>query len=319
MSRWLQKTGHGLALVLAGLAAEQSLAVKPLVLVSVPAVKLMAQEIGGDAVTIKSVLSEGRSVHHFEPSPKDVRIMQSASMIVYIDDLTDGWMFRAAGKKVPRLALLPAVNPLSYGDTVGAAALGPLAAKSMVKQLDPHFWLDPSRMGLAAEHLAGSFVRQLGLDAATGQAIVARAAKFKQRMAALESTLKETVKPWPKTAVILAHGSIGYFARLTGLKIVGVLEPVPHVEPTPRQLKALIAAAKANKPCVVLAEEQIDAAAARALGREAGLRIARIDPLGTATPLKSGSKVRSGVSDVASYDDLFVAFVAAVAIGVAPK
>lgn len=285
------------------------LAEKPVVLVSAPAVRLMAEEVAGDVADVRSVLAEGRSVHDFEPSPKDVRTMRRANLIVYIDDLTDGWMFRSAGKKIPRFALLPTVNPMPYGETIGKDALGPSAAKSMAKQLDPHFWLDPARMGMAAEQLADQIARQLNLNEANAKAILSRATAFKQRMADLEKYLLQTVKDWPQTSVILAHGSIGYFARLTGLKVVGVLEPVPHVEPTPRQMKALIATAKANKPCVVLAEEQIDAAASRALGREAGLRIVRIDPLGTSTPIAKGSR----------YDDLLKAFIAEVARGVVAK
>jgi ABC-type Zn uptake system ZnuABC Zn-binding protein ZnuA len=42
----------------------------------------------------------------------------------------------------------------------------------------------------------------------------------------------------------------------------------------------LIQLAKANRPSVVLAEEQIDAAVAASLAREAGVPVVRINPLG---------------------------------------
>jgi ABC-type Zn uptake system ZnuABC Zn-binding protein ZnuA len=266
---------------------------KPLILVSVFPIEAMVREIAGDKFDVRPALPYGRSEHDYEPSPKEVRTLKSANLLIVVDQATDGWMVAAAGKNVPAMELLGHVDPETYGTTIGAKALGEVSARSMSVQLDPHFWTDPARMGKAARVIGQRLVEMTRPEPGAGKSnakdvaddlaksIEARVVAFERRMTKVQGAMIAASRGWPNASVILAHGSLGYFSRVTGLKIVGVLEPVPHMEPGPRHLRDLIVAAKAGKPCVVLAEEQIDDAAARALAREANVRIARINPLGS--------------------------------------
>ena len=294
------------------LLAESAFAAKsdgrPLLLVSVYPVAAMAQEIAGDAFEVKPALPYGRSEHDYEASAKDVRTLRGADLLLIVDQTTDGWMGRATGNKVPVFEILPHVDRAIYGDTIGVAALGSVAAKSMGELPDPHFWLDPIRMGKAALAVANRLAEMTKIDEPTRKAVIARAKVFSARMTGLNAAIIEGAKSWRVAHVILAHGSLGYYSRLTGLKIIGILEPVPHVEPTPRHLGALIQLAKANKPCVVLAEEQIDDAVARALAREAGVPVTRINPMG----YPEGTAVAS----LGAYDRYLVRFTKEVANGI---
>jgi|GEM_PF-1517597 len=297
---------------------------KPLVLVSVYPIEAMVREIAGDSFDVRPALPYGRSEHDYEPSPKDVRLLRSADLLFVVDQVTDGWMMGAAGKKVPAVELLGRVDPETYGRTIGAGALGHVAAKSMSGQLDPHFWTDPVRMAKAAR-LVGEKLSEMvrsspgrGGRAIPGsqqiiKGIEERSALFERRMVKLRDAMVTAAKGWPNAGVILAHGSLGYFSRITGLKIVGVLEPLPHMEPGPRHLRELIESAKANQPCHVLAEEQIDDSAARALAREANVRVTRINPLGT-PKTRSADEVEAG-----SYDRYVNALVDQVGKGLATK
>ncbi len=276
---------------LTGVAAAQS-GRKPLVLVSVYPIEAMVREIAGPAFDVRPALPYGRSEHDYEPSPRDVRLLKSADLLVVVDRGTDGWMMAAAGKKVQVVELLGRVDPETYGRTIGAGPLGQVAARSMTGQLDPHFWTDPMRMAKAARLVgekliemsnspAGFSGRLMAGGAQIPKGIEDRILAFERRMVKVRDLMVVAAKGWPNAGVILAHGSLGYFSRVTGLKIVGVLEPLPHMEPGPRHLRELIDGAKANQPCLVLAEEQIDDAAARALAREANVKVVRINPLGT--------------------------------------
>ena len=268
------------SIVLSGTAFGAKSGKRPLLLVSVYPIHAMVQEIAADAFEVRPALPYGRSEHDYEASAKDIRVLRSANLLLIVDQTTDGWMARAADNKVPVFEILPHVEAATYADTVGGAALGSFVAQAMSRQPDPHFWTDPVRMGKAAIAVAGCLAEMTEADETTKKALIERAKVFAARMTRLSDSIVAQVKSLPPVSLILAHGSLGYYSRLTGLKIIGILEPVPHVEPTPRHLGILIQLAKANRPSVVLAEEQIDAAVAASLAREAGVSVARINPLG---------------------------------------
>lgn len=296
---------------------------RPLVIVSVYPVEAMVREIAGDSIDVRSALPDGRSEHDYEPSAKDVRLLKSANLILVVDRTMDAWMIKAAGNQVPVFPLLETANPLPYGKTIGVAALGAGASKTMADQLDPHFWTDPERMITAAMRVV-NHMRELagmmpGFRGPDERELFARFQAFAARMTKLKEALKSKAAEWPKTSVILTHGSIGYFAAMTGLKLVGVIEPVPHMEPGPRHLRGLIEAARANKPCVVLAEEQIDDAAARALAREAGIKVARINPLGSAEGRNKKKSSRKVDSAGGEYDRYIEGLAAEISKGLSGK
>ncbi len=294
---------------------------RPLILVSVYPVQAMVQEIAGETFDVRPALPYGRSEHDYEASAKDIRTLRSAGLLLIVDQATDGWMVRAAGNKTPVFEILPHVAAATYADTVGLAALGSAAAKSMQGQWDPHFWTDPVRMGKAAMAVAQHLAEMLAPAPAAITAIMQRAKTFAARMTGLNAAIIGDGKSWPRASVILAHGSLGYYGRITGLKIIGILEPVPHVEPTPRHLAELIQLAKANKPCVVLAEEQIDDAVARALGREASVTVARINPLGYPNGYPKASNAGAGKDNqvIGVYDRYLVRLTQEVAKGFAKE
>ncbi|MEY4631424.1 MAG: hypothetical protein RIQ81_1544 [Pseudomonadota bacterium] len=258
---------------------------RPKVVVSVPPLFLTVREIAGNDFDVIAGLPAGRSEHGHEPSAKDVKLLKSANLLVFVDEATDGWMLKLAGS-IPRIGVLPAVKPMTYADTTGEA-LG-VATRSLGSKLDPHFWTDPVRMGLAAMAVAS---RLHALK--PGTAVERRASEFNARMQELSVKGKQKATSWQGKTAILSHASLGYMSSWTGLKVVGLLEPVPHVEPGPRHLRKLVAVAKTNAPCHVLAEEQLDRKTAGVLSAEAGIKVSRINPLGSS----GGSSDVSGAYD----------------------
>ncbi len=299
------------SILLAETAFAGKSAQRPLVLVSVYPIHAMVQEVAADSFEVKPALPYGRSEHDYEASAKDIRVLRSANLLLIVDKTTDGWMAQAAGNRVPVFEILPHVGAATYGETVGVAALGTSAAQAMSRQADPHFWTDPVRMGKAAIAVAHRLAEMTDADGATRKAVLERAQIFAARMARLSESIVAQSKSLPNVSLILAHGSLGYYCRLSGLKIIGILEPVPHVEPTPRHLGILIKLAKTHRPSVVLAEEQIDAAVAQALAREAGVAVARINPLGY-------PEAATAVS-IGAYDRYLTRFISEVAKGLTEK
>jgi zinc transport system substrate-binding protein len=96
---------------------------------------------------------------------------------------------------------------------------------------------------------------------------------------------------------VTVHGSLFYFAARYGLKVAGVVEPVPGQEPTARHLAEILDLLRGDDPAVLFAEPQLDPALVRALAREAGVSFYTVDPMG-------------GTPDTDSYEGLLRQIVA---------
>ena len=68
-----------------------------------------AREVGGDRVYVQTLLPAGASPHTFDPSPRDMRLISRASLLLKIGLHMDDWgatLARSAGKNGPSLISL---------------------------------------------------------------------------------------------------------------------------------------------------------------------------------------------------------------------
>jgi zinc transport system substrate-binding protein len=76
------------------------------------------------------------------------------------------------------------------------------------------------------------------------------------------------------------HASWVYFARRYGLESAGVIEAAPGRNPTPIQIKNIVATIKKYHIRAVFAEPQLNPRAAEVIAREAEVNVLLLDPLG---------------------------------------
>src|SRR5206468_2362863 len=97
--------------------------------------------VGGDRVTAVTLVPPGVEPHDWEPSPQDVRAIYDASVFVY-NGYVETYLRRV-------FADLPANGPVlvnaSDGMTMRPGENG---------AIDPHVWLDPTRMAAIVEKVA---------------------------------------------------------------------------------------------------------------------------------------------------------------------
>jgi ABC-type Zn uptake system ZnuABC Zn-binding protein ZnuA len=143
--------------------------------------------------------------------------------------------------------------------------------------IDPHFWTDPLRAVRAVDVI----VDALGsLDPESAPFYRERGDAVKRSLLALHEEVARQAQTWPRRRLVTFHGSLFYFASRYGLEVVGVVQPVPGVEPTAQHMAALVEELHGEQPAALFSEPQMDAQLARALAREAGVKVHEVDPMG---------------------------------------
>jgi zinc transport system substrate-binding protein len=107
-----------------------------------------------------------------------------------------------------------------------------------------------------------------------------RSLNYLKALDKLDRTIQETISNFKLKKYIAFHASWDYFARRYGLESVGVIEAAPGRNPTPLQIKNIIAMIKKYHIRAVFAEPQLNPRAAEVIAREAGVNVLLLDPMG---------------------------------------
>jgi len=228
--------------------------------------------LGGEAVTVETLLPAGASPHTFEINPVQALLVADAGLVVrigggldpFVDSLT-----AVASPSAARLELMSAVpQGLLAADSSGAPAVsGP----------DPHIWLDPV---LVRDRLLPALTGALcALRPALAADFAARGAAYAQELTALDAWIRERLEGLEHKGLITVHRGWDYFGARYGLKTWAV-EQQPGQEPSPRHVMDLLAVAIERDIRTLFVEPQVAGHAAEALVLEIGGQVLALDPLG---------------------------------------
>lgn len=154
-----------------------------------------------------------------------------------------------------------------HGDHGGAEAV------------DPHMWLSPANARAMARYLAEVFV-PLGQP----ERLARNAAALDGRLAALETALAAELTPVGERPFVVFHPAYNYFIAAFGLHQAGTLVLTPEQGASARHLAELHRHLAETGAVCAFREPQFSDRALLSLARDTGLRVAVLDPLGTAVP-----------------------------------
>ncbi|WP_148416808.1 metal ABC transporter substrate-binding protein [Haloferax sp. KTX1] len=102
-------------------------------------------------------------------------------------------------------------------------------------ELDPHFWLDPTRVVTATETLRDAFQ---SVDSANADAYAANAESYRETLSALDAAFEDGLADRDRDVVLVAgHDAYGYLADRYDLDIVALTGISPDEEPSPRGIE----------------------------------------------------------------------------------
>jgi zinc transport system substrate-binding protein len=271
-----------------------TLAAPPLrVTVSLAPYASIVEEIGGDNVSVTTLLPPGASPHVFDPTPSQAAGLASSDLIVMNGGL-DAWLDRLVAAAAPSASVLVITQSIAFTPEADehdhehehehdddhaeddAAADADAADPATA---NPHIWLDPMLMREAAAAIAAELAR---LDPDNAAAYGSGLTRVQEELDALDVEIAALLEPVKGAPFVPFHDAWPYFAQRYGLDLVLSLEPFPGREPSPKYVAEAVAAVKATGAKAVFAERQLNPRSAEVVAESAGVAVAVLDPIGGA-------------------------------------
>jgi ABC-type Zn uptake system ZnuABC Zn-binding protein ZnuA len=234
--------------------------------------------VAGSGWEVRTIVPPGTSPHMFEPTPRDVRRLSGARLVVTVGGGYDDWAGQLARAAASGSALLDAGGSLGIGLEAGGGHEGYSHAHGAGgDEVDPHWWLSPPLAARAIGVMAEALCR---IDPAGAGGYRARGADTVAEIDRLDRELAAALAPFKGKAFLAAHPAWPHFVARYGLRMAGSIEPAPGREPSPRELRALVDEARAGGFDVLFTEPQFPESAAMAIASDAHLRVGLLDPIG---------------------------------------
>jgi len=223
----------------------------------------LVRNVGGDRVTVASLVPAGSVVETYQAKPDDLRAVATSDLIVMNGLGLDDWLeptISAASTGAPILRLaeqLPGVELLA-GEEPGTQ--------------NPHLWLDVT---YARGYVARIGAALAAADPAGAAAYAAGVAAYDARLAELDAWVRTQIESIPPAnrRVVMYHEAFPYFARAYGLTVVGVAVEAPGQDPSAGEIAALVDAIRENGVRALFSENQFPPFLIEQLGRETGAKV----------------------------------------------
>lgn len=258
---------------------EEAPARKLAVVASHPALMSIAAQVGGERVTVTSIIEPSFDVHDAQATPSVFAQLRDADVFVHTGLDLELWADDAVkGSRNPRIrAGQPGNIDASEGVKLLDVPENPSRAAGDVHIYgNPHYWLDPLNALTIAQNVAAGLA---ALDPGSARVYLDNRKAFeedvKQRLA---GWLKRTI-PRKNTPLVVYHDSFPYFTRRFGFRVVATVEPKPRVTPTQAHLLEVIQAIHASEVKVVLREPFHDEDATNFLADKTGAKVVTVSTM----------------------------------------
>jgi zinc transport system substrate-binding protein len=229
-----------------------------------------AQRVGGDRVFVSDLTKAGAEPHDLELSPRQVASVVDADLVVHLRGFQPS-VDSAVDLDAPEHAL----------DVAPAARLDRTVTDEQANGrvgtgVDPHFWLDPTRLADVGDALAH---RLAALDPEHADGYTQRAAALRADLEALDARFRAGLARCAARDLVTSHQAFGYLAARYGLEQIGITGLNPEAEPDAATLARVADVVRAHRVRTVYAETLVSPAIARTVAAETGAATAVLDPL----------------------------------------
>jgi zinc/manganese transport system substrate-binding protein/manganese/iron transport system substrate-binding protein len=223
----------------------------------------LVAQVGGDRVSVRSLVPAGGEPHTFDPRPSDVTAFVDADLVVMNGLGLDDWvvdLVSEAGSEAPVLRLGEDLSGAEY--IADEEEGGP----------NPHLWLNVAYAMGYVDRIAQALA-QLDPDGATEYEI--RASEYRVELEELDTFARDELGAIPaeRRRVVSFHEAFPYFAAAYGLEVVGVVVDAPGQDPSAGEVAALIDAMREAAVTAILAEDQFPSELVDQIAAETGVAV----------------------------------------------
>jgi len=231
----------------------------------------LIQQIGGERVSVHTLVGPDADAHVFQPTPADAKTIAEANLVIVNGLGFEGWFSRL-------------IKSSGYHGSVVIASNGIKPLKSAEEthhdeheanhegDADPHAWQDLSNVLIYVDNIVQALVKA---DPQGRNEYLAKAASYKHEISTLDSELKNTFTAISKERrkVVTTHDAFGYFSRAYGIAFLSPVGINTEAEPSAGDLARLIKQIRREKIPAVFMENISDPRLLERIRLESGARI----------------------------------------------
>jgi len=266
--RWAVLISYGLLAAPLAYAASPP---EPLnIVVTIPVLKDLTEQVGGPHVRVTSLLSGYENEHTYSPKPSDLVAVRKARLLFEVGIGLEVWvssLVKNAGSASLRVITT----------SKGIALLrdrpnrdGAAHAAEEEERGNPHVWMDPENATTMMRHITEALIQA---DPAHATEYRTNQASYLRKLDQLQGDLSNRITRLADRRFIAHHPAWPYFARRFGFQIVGTIQPQSGSEPSALQLHGLIAKINKERIKVVVSEIQLSQKIPELLAKETGARV----------------------------------------------
>ncbi len=264
---WAIALSYGLLTAPPVLAASSA---EPLnIVVTIPVLKDLTEQVGGSHAHVTSLLSGYENEHTYSPKPSDLVAVRKARLLFEVGIGLEVWVSslvkNAGSASLLVVTTSKGIALLEDADYDGAAHAGEGGERG-----NPHIWMDPENVMVMLQHITDALI---AVDPAHATEYRANQAAYIRKLDQLRGDLSERIARVADRRFIAHHPAWPYFAKRFGFQMVGTIQPQSGSEPSALHLHGLIAAIKKDRIKVVVSEVQLSRRIPELLAKETGARV----------------------------------------------
>jgi zinc transport system substrate-binding protein len=237
-----------------------------------------ARGVGGDLVSVTDLTPPGQGPHDLELQPDQMSAFEDADVAIYLGRGFQPQVEAAlptSPNSVIRLDLLDSVDLLGVDEQL-AGTEGEVDGEVLEGDVDPHVWLDPSRMITMVDAITNTFAE---IDPDNADTYRANAEKYLTDLRGLDGEYRAGLAECRSRVIVTSHRAFGYLADTYGLRQIPIAGISPDVEPDPRTLEAIASEAKTEGVTTIFLESIAPPDLAETVAREIGAELDLLDPI----------------------------------------
>jgi len=225
----------------------------------------IAEQVGGGAVNVISLVEQGVDPHEYQPTPGDLKQLAGARLILasgkHIEHYLDKLQASAGGDA----ALV------KVGDLMPSLKMTEEESPNTLVE-DPHWWNSVPNVERATKIVRDALITAAPADR---DVFTKNAAAYLAKLAALNQWIKQEVAllPRDKRELVTSHDAFQYFARDYGFKIYAIEGISTEQEASTKQVNDLIDTIKKEGVKAIFLEDTLNPKVSTEITRETGAKI----------------------------------------------
>jgi zinc/manganese transport system substrate-binding protein len=232
-----------------------------------------ARNVGGDRVTVTTIVGPDGDAHVYEPTPADATAMAKADVVLVNGLHFEGFLQRlveTSGTRATVVELTKGVTPIALKPEFAEedAADGPSGGQA----IDPHAFQSIANAKIYVANIAEAFCTA---DKAGCETYRANATAYSQKLIQVEADVRAGVAAIPadKRIVITSHDAFGYFEHEYGLTFRAPEGLSTESEPSAAEVAKLIDQIREQRAAAIFIENITNTRLIEQIASETGLKV----------------------------------------------